>query len=216
MIKLLICDDHILVAEGIELMLGDEPNLKVSKIVSSGKDAVNYLLEHNEIDVLILDLSMKNMNGIEVLKELNFHSIKTKVLILTMHDDIENIKKAMANGANGYLLKSTNKEKFVIAIQKIIKGETFMDQQLTATLLNEINNKPKKINTNTIELTKRENDILKLIVKSKKTKDIAEELFISVNTVLSHRKNIYSKFHVHSVSELISYVYKHKYLNEFE
>jgi len=212
MINLMICDDHILVSEGIELMIQNEEDLIVRKVVSSGQDALNYLSKPNEIDIIILDLSMPDMNGNEVLQMIRSMSIDVKVLILTMHDNVDHLKKAMSLGAEGYLLKNTNKKLLVKVLRIIADGGSFIDHKLTEKLIHDINNKPKASIIKTVTLTEREMDILKLIVKNYRTKEIADALYISVNTVQSHKKNIYSKFDVHSVSELITYVYENDYL----
>ena len=212
MINLMICDDHVLVSEGIELMIQNEDDLIVRKVVSSGQEALDYLKMPNEIDVLILDLSMPDMGGNEVLQMIRSMSISVKVLILTMHDNVEHLKKAMALNADGYLLKNTNKKLLAKVLRIIAEGGNFIDHKLTEKLILDANKKPKPSIVKTVKLTERELDILKLIVKNYRTKEIADELFISVNTVQSHKKNIYSKFDVHSVSELITYVYENNYL----
>lgn len=214
MINLLICDDHILVSEGIELMIQNEADLTVRKVVSSGKEALDYLSRPNEIDIIILDLSMPDMNGNQVLQTIRSLDIDVKVLILTMHENLEHLKKAMDLGAEGYLLKNTNKGLLIKVLKIIAEGGSFVDRELTEKLVHDLNRKPKIKLIDTITLTERELDILKLIVKNYRTKEIADSLFISVNTVQSHKKNIYSKFNVHSVSELITFVYENKYLEE--
>ena len=212
MTQLMMCDDHVLVTQGLELMLRDETEFTVEKIVSSGKEALQYLRRPHNIDILILDLSMPEMDGIEVLQALRSSATTIKVLILTMHDKVDHLKKAMALGAEGYLLKNTHKDLLIKVLKIIADGGTYVDHKLTEILMRKLNEGPKKKIISPIQLTQREIEILKLIVKNYKTKDIADALFISVNTVLSHRKNIYSKFDVHSVSELINYVYENKYL----
>lgn len=202
MIRILICDDHVLIAEGIELMLDSEPDIEVVKIADTGKEAVSFL-RNEEIDILILDLSMPNMNGVEVLNELERLSIQTKVLILTMHDRLDLMREVMKKSIYGYVLKNTNQEKLIRAIKEISDGRKFFDEQVVSILMSNYGDEKS-------QLTEREKDILNLLVQGKKTKEIADMCFISVNTVLSHKKNIYSKLNVHSVSELINYTYKNR------
>lgn len=209
--KLLICDDHSLVSEGIELMLQNSSETFEIHIVTSGKEALQFL-QSNTVDVLILDISMPEMDGLDVLDALNDLERNIHVLMLTMHNQIEYIKKAMQKGAKGYILKNTSKEMLIEAIHKVGKGETFVDDRLTSILINDLTDVPKTEKVQNVKLTPREIDVLKLVAQNKKTKEIAELLFVSANTVQSHKKNLYSKLNIHSVSELVSYAYKHGFV----
>ncbi len=209
--KLLICDDHSLVSEGIELMLQNSSETFEIHIVTSGKEALQFL-QSNAVDVLILDISMPEMDGLDVLDALNDQEINIQVLMLTMHNQIEYIKKAMQKGAKGYILKNTSKEMLIEAIYKVGKGETFVDDRLTSILINDLTDVPKTEKVHNVKLTPREIDVLKLVAQNKKTKEIAELLFVSVNTVQSHKKNLYSKLNIHSVSELVNYAIKHGFV----
>jgi DNA-binding NarL/FixJ family response regulator len=199
MIRLLICDDHRLIAEGMELMLDQESEIEVAQIVESGREAIEFL-QSNTVDILILDLSMPEMTGLEVLEALERLQLKVKTLILTMHDQEELIQRVVKKNIQGYVFKNTNQEKLIHAIQQIAKGYTFFDEEVLRILMN-------KNHQNKNELTPREKDIMKLLVEGKKVKEIADLRFISTNTVLSHKKNIYSKLNVHSVAELIHYAH---------
>lgn len=209
--KLLICDDHNLISEGIELMLQNSSETFEIHIVTAGKAALQFL-QTQSVDVLILDISMPEMDGLEVLDALNAQELVVHVLMLTMHNQIEYIKKAMSKGAKGYILKNTSKEMLIEAIHKVAKGETFVDSRLTTILIDDLKEVPKTRKTEIVKLTPREIDILKLIAQNKKTKEIAALLFISVNTVQSHKKNLYSKLNIHSVSELVNYAFQHGFV----
>ncbi|QHI35471.1 Oxygen regulatory protein NreC [Kordia antarctica] len=204
--KLLICDDHSLVSEGIELMLQNSSETFEIHIVTSGKEALQFL-QAQSVDVLILDISMPEMDGLEVLDALKAKELVVHVLMLTMHNQIEYIKKAMSKGAKGYILKNTSKEMLIEAIHKVGKGESFVDSRLTTILLDDLTDVPTTEKSKNVKLTPREIDVLKLIAQNKKTKEIAALLFISVNTVQSHKKNLYSKLNIHSVSELVNYAF---------
>lgn len=208
-IQLLICDDHNLVSEGIAVMLESENSYNIH-IVTSGKQAMQHLHNH-EVHVLILDISMPEMDGLAVLDALKEQNISQNVLMLTMHDQGKYIKKSIEKGAKGYVLKSTSKGMLIEAIQKVNNGENFYDPRLTEILLNTSEESKNKQATH-VKLTPREIDILKLIAQNKKTKEIAELLFISVNTVQSHKKNLYSKLNIHSVSELVTYAFQHRFI----
>jgi two-component system NarL family response regulator len=155
---------------------------------------------------------MPGMSGLDVLDALTEGEIPQNVLMLTMHDQVKYIKKAIEKGAKGYVLKSTSKEMLIDAIQKVAKGENFYDPRLTTILLNDSEEKSTKKQSELVKLTPREIDILKLIAQNKKTKEIADILFISVNTVQSHKKNLYSKLNIHSVSELVTYAFQHGFV----
>ncbi|MEM6721423.1 MAG: response regulator transcription factor [Bacteroidota bacterium] len=205
-LHLLLCDDHNLVSEGIAIMLQNE-NLYEIHMVTSGKQALQHL-QTNEVDVLILDISMPEMTGLDVLDALQEAEIPQNVLMLTMHEQVNYIKEAIAKGAKGYVLKSTSKTMLVEAIQKVAQGQNFYDPRLTTLLLNDSQATSQKKQIEKVKLTPREIDILKLIAQNKKTKEIADMLFISVNTVQSHKKNLYSKLNIHSVSELVAYAFR--------
>jgi DNA-binding NarL/FixJ family response regulator len=143
---------------------------------------------------------MPEMTGLEVLEALERLQLKVKTLILTMHDQEELIQRVVKKNIQGYVFKNTNQEKLIHAIQQIAKGYTFFDEEVLRILMN-------KNHQNKNELTPREKDIMKLLVEGKKVKEIADLRFISTNTVLSHKKNIYSKLNVHSVAELIHYAH---------
>ena len=160
MIRLLICDDHRLIAEGMELMLDQEAEIKVVQIVESGREAIEFL-QSNKVDVLILDLSMPEMTGLEVLDELERSQIKVKTLILTMHDQEELVRKVIKKNIQGYVLKNTNQEKLIHAIQEIAKGYTFYDNEVLRIIMD-------KSSKDDNELTPREKDIMKLFVEGKK------------------------------------------------
>ncbi|WP_298511820.1 response regulator transcription factor [uncultured Kordia sp.] len=209
-LQLLICDDHNLVSEGIAIMLQSENRYEI-QIVTSGKQALQYI--HTQVvDVLILDISMPEMSGLDVLDALTAAETTQNVLMLTMHDQVKFIKDAISKGAKGYVLKSTSKAMLIDAIEKVAKGENFYDPRLTTILLNDPQEASQKKQTELVKLTPREIDILKLIAQNKKTKEIADMLFISVNTVQSHKKNLYSKLNIHSVSELVTYAFQHGFV----
>ena len=182
-------------------MLDQEAEIKVVQIVESGREAIEFL-QSNKVDVLILDLSMPEMTGLEVLDELERSQIKVKTLILTMHDQEELVRKVIKKNIQGYVLTNTNQEKLIHAIQEIAKGYTFYDNEVLRIIMD-------KSSKDDNELTPREKDIMKLLVEGKKVREIADLLFISTNTVLTHKKNIYGKLHVHSVAELIHYAHNH-------
>ena len=187
--KLLICDDHSLVAEGIELMLQRDTTTYEIHLVTSGVAALNFL-KQKQVDVLLLDISMPKMSGLEVLNEIKLLNINVNVLMLTMHNEIKYIKEALANGAKGYVLKTTSKSILTEAIDKVANGETYIDDTLTSVLINNLIERPNLKKVEAIKLTPREIDILKLIAQNKKTKEIATLLFISLNTVQSHKKKL--------------------------
>jgi two-component system nitrate/nitrite response regulator NarL len=209
-LQLLLCDDHNLVSEGIAIMLQSEAHYEIH-IVTSGRQALQFL-QQQHVDVLILDISMPEMSGLDVLDALNTKEIPQNVLMLTMHDQVNYIKKAIEKGAKGYVLKSTSKEMLIDAIQKVAEGINFYDPRLTTILLNDSQETSQKKQSEQVKLTPREIDILKLIAQNKKTKEIADILFISVNTVQSHKKNLYSKLNIHSVSELVTYAFQHGFV----
>ena len=194
MIKLLIADDHQVLIEGLIELLSGIDNISVVTTANNGKQVLDILKE-NEIDVILMDINMPIMNGLETCKAVKQKYPDIKVLALTTLDKGSFIQMMLKYGASGYLLKNTSQEELITAIESVHKGETFINEQTNKILMNSLMN--QKTNHSFIPtLTRREKEVLDLIAKELTTGEISESLHISLNTVQTHRRNLIQKFNV--------------------
>ncbi|CAL2090440.1 response regulator transcription factor [Tenacibaculum sp. 190524A05c] len=211
-ISVVLVDDHVLVRDGIRALLEDQEKIKVIDEASNGIDALKIVEKLNESVVLIVDIRMPEMNGIEVVQEINttFKDKDIKTLVLSMHDSEEYVVKSIQAGADGYLLKGSSKEEFIKALSKIASGDKYFSGDVSGAIMNNfvkggsttISESKQEPSKNPFKLTKRESQILTLILELKNNKDIAEELKISKRTVEVHRFNLMKKLNVKNVMEL--------------
>ena len=208
MTKVVIADDHAVVRAGLRALLQDTPQLELIAEASGGVEALE-LVKKLQPEVLVLDLSMPDMDGISVTRQLKALQFPTRVLILTVHEDEALLKEAIQAGASGYILKQAAESELVSAIQVILRGDLYVDPSLLRSLLNE-QVKTQPVHTGIVEpLTPREVDVLKLIVEGHTNRQIAEHLSISVRTVEGHRANLSEKLGLHSRVELVRYAKEH-------
>ena len=199
-INVLSTDDHQIIIDGLKSLLKNQDEISVAAEACNGREAIR-ILELISIDVLLMDIDMPVMNGIDALKEIRKNHPKVKVIILSMHNEAGMIKSLIDLGANGYLLKSCTQEELVDAIKKVALGQSYFSSDVTLALL-----KPaaKQGQQNEI-LTEREIEILKLIAAGFSNKEIGDQLFISHRTVDTHRTNLMKKLDVSNIAGLISY-----------
>lgn len=209
-IKVALVDDHTIVREGFKVLLNTSDNIEVVSEAADG-DAALEMLKENAIDVLISDVYMPRMNGIELCEEINKSDKKVPILLLSMYNNKEYFVKALKAGASGYLLKDCEKEELCLAIKKVANGDTYFGNSVSNTLMRNMI-LDKKTNPKSKEITSRERDVLLLAMEGLSTKAIAERLYISARTVDKHRANIMDKFQVHSIVELINYIRKNNIL----
>ncbi|UZR95599.1 response regulator transcription factor [Chondrinema litorale] len=205
-IKVILADDHLLVRNGIKSLLENEDGIEVIGEAADGEEA----LEKTKMlkpDVLILDIRMPKMNGIEAVKYLKKYSPKTKALMLTMNDAEEYVLQAIEYGATGYVLKDANEEEFITAIKKVNSGEKYFTSAVSDILAINYIKSVQESKTNRkglFELTKKEKEILQLIAQGMSSRDISNKLESSIRTVQVHRFNIMKKMQVKNVVELIN------------
>lgn len=206
-IKILIADDHPLIAKGIKDTLETNTNISVVGILPNGKEAIEYI-EKSQIDILLLDIDMPVMNGIDCATTLLQKKTDIKIIMLSMHQDAYTIKKVMDLGVNGYLLKTISCEELLFAIKKVYDGESYFNADVTKALLNTTTTKLNRLPTDSPlvnDLTKREKEIIKLVCKGLSNTEIGEKLFISHKTVDTHRTNIMRKLGVHNAISLVRF-----------
>lgn len=193
-ISIMITDDHSMIREGLKSLLELDDDIKVIAEAVDGRDCLDKLDVYKP-DVLLLDINMPNMNGLEVLKELKARKSKVKVLVLTVHNETEYLMKAVDIGINGYVLKDSESAELKKAIRAIMDGETYIQPSLIPALNAkrlERNEDEEKIDS----LTRRELEVLKLLAIGMYNKEVAEKLEISERTVKNHVSNIFKKFEV--------------------
>lgn len=202
-IKILVVDDHLMFLEGIRSLLNGEKDIEIIDIVSNGYKALE-ILKQKKVDVVITDLSMPDINGFELIKKIqkNYPGIST--LVLSMHSEPMTISKLIKQNVNGYLLKNAEKNELLKAIRLLSNGENYFSEEIKQKYLESSFNRTNS-NEYVPELSRREKDVLKLILEEYTTKEIAEELHISQNTVESHRKNIFSKLNVKNIAGVVKY-----------
>lgn len=210
-IKLIIADDHSMVREGLKQLLELDGELEV---VAEAADGIEVLekLETIKPDILLLDINMPNMNGLETLRNIKQQNIKVKVLILTIHNEIEYLMRAVEIGCDGYVLKDSDSNLLKKAIHTVFEGEKFVQPSLTPALNAAMTNKAlvdDKLN----ELTRREIEVLKLIAEGLFNKEIAAKLNISERTVKNHVSNIFKKIDVSDRTQAAVFAIKNNLVN---
>jgi len=206
-INIMIVDDHQMFLDGITVLISSLPNVSVKHIAKDGMEALYYLNKNSALDIIISDVSMPKLSGLELCKKVKEFYPSINLLILSMHDDTNTIKGLLEAGALGYILKNTGKEELFNAIQAVYQGETYFSDTVKNNLVNSMTFSGKSIQP-AAKLSKREIEIIKLIAEEMTTNEIAEKLFISLHTVESHRKNILRKTNCRNLAGLMKYALK--------
>jgi two-component system, NarL family, response regulator len=193
-IRVLIVDDHVVVRMGLRSMIESDPDMMVAGEASNGAEALE-LCQRLELDVLLMDLRMPRMGGVEATAAIHAHDPQSRVLVLTTYDGDESIYQALKAGARGYLLKDVTKEEFIAAVRKVAQGEYYLPQAVAARLAQRV---PAG------ELSPREMDVLKLIVRGQSNKEIADCLRLSESTVKNHVNSLLSKLHVKDRTQAVT------------
>jgi DNA-binding NarL/FixJ family response regulator len=206
-IKVMIVDDHKMFLDGLSSLLKEYTNVTIRERAYNGDEALSKLAIDSDIDVLILDISMPGITGVELCKTVKFQYPKINMLALSMHSDSKTISEIVKNGVRGYILKNTGKEELIEAITTVASGENFYSNEVKNSIMQGISGQDKR-SLQSVQLTNREIEILKLIAQELTTQQIADKLFISLHTVESHRKNLMRKVDVKNMVGLIKYAVK--------
>ena len=199
MIRLIITDDHPVVKDGIEMVLAGETDIKLVAFVGDGT-ALLETLDKIEADVILMDINMPGMNGIEATQQVRKKHPKIKVLVYSQYSEKRFVRQVLKRGANGYLLKNSASRELVIAIKKVHNGDIYLSEELP----NVFDEKPRRKSRYMFpELTSREKDVLNEICAEKNNQQIAKSLLISHNTVETHRANILLKIGVKNTAGLV-------------
>jgi DNA-binding NarL/FixJ family response regulator len=212
--RIALADDHVLVRQGFKRILEGVGDLEVIGEANDGIELLN-LLGHVTPHMVILDIFMPNLRGIEAIHEIKKIHPDVKVLILTMHKDKEYLYLSLSAGAKGYLLKEDADKELFSAIEKVRQGKTYISPYFSEEVVDDlvqIGRGDTKTIFETDSLTPREREVLKLIAEGKSSKEIAHLLFISVSTVNNHRASIMEKLHLNKATDLVKYAIRKGYV----
>ena len=208
MIKCLIVDDHQVLIDGIKAIFDYSESIEISAEALNGKDAIEKVRE-NEIDVVLLDINLPDLSGFDVCKALKSEDKDITIIALTMHSEAGYITKMVKAGVDGYVLKNTGKKEMELAIQSVINGKRYFSQEVTDKLLAGMQQAKKPRTSDFIQkLTRREKEILQLIVEELTTEEIAQKLFIGKTTVASHRNSLLRKLNAKNTAGLVKAAYE--------
>ena len=210
--RIVLADDHAVLRAGLKLLLDNEADFTVVGEAANGQEVL-AILENTEADVLLLDLSMPVMSGLECLREIKSRNLAIKVLVLTMYQDEQYIKEAMQLGAGGYLEKNSLDTELFQALRTVAKGDRYLREQDTQVLLDKLFKHPEEIvEDQPVFLSKREKEVLELLVRGYSLGVIADMLYLSIKTVSTYQTRLMIKLNCSQKSELVDYALKHKIL----
>jgi DNA-binding NarL/FixJ family response regulator len=209
MIRTFIADDHVIVRRGLRQIVAETPEIVIADEAGTGQEALHKIL-NNQYDVVLLDISMPDINGLDVLKEIKQQKPETRILILSMHPEEQFAIRALKAGASGYLTKDSAPAELVSAIKKVANGGRYVTEslaeQLASQLTDDFDREPHET------LTDREYQIMQMIASGVSIQEIAEELFLSTSTVYTYRTRILRKLQLKNNAALIRYATDNKLL----
>ena len=206
--RVLIADDHAVVRAGLRALLGAEPSLELVGEASGGVEAVELALRLRP-DILLLDMSMPDQDGLAVTRQVRAQVPAARILILTVHEDVGLLREAIKAGASGYVVKRAAEAELIAAIATVLRGDLYVDPALLPSLLREEAPKAAPEEDAREPLTPRESEVLRLIAQGYTNRQIGEALTLSVRTVEGHRANLSAKLGMHSRVELVRYAREH-------
>lgn len=207
-VRIIIADDHGVLRAGLHALLSAEPEMEVVGEAADGKEALRKT-DSLQPDVVLLDLSLGDMSGIDVARQLCASHPKVRVLILTVHEDQELLQEAVRVGASGYLLKKASKSELIGAIQSALRGELYIHPSLIRSLIARSPEPPRKPVSSDSDLTDREREVLRLVARGYTNAQISKQLVISVRTVEYHRSNLMGKLGLTTRDQLVGFAVEH-------
>ena len=211
-IKVLLVDDHQIIRDGIRSLLSYAEGIEVVGECSDGLEAISCAVSEKP-DVILMDINMPKINGIDATKTIITDNPDSKILVLTVHDELAYISKMLHAGALGYVLKTTNKAELITAIKSVSKGEKYFSPEVTETMLSRfIDSHKSDSDAEEKDLTIREIEVLVLISTELTNAEIGDKLFISTRTVDAHRRSLLSKLGARNTAGLVAYAIKNKFL----
>jgi two-component system response regulator NreC len=214
MIRVLIADDHGVVRKGVRFLLQQERDIEIAGEAEDGREAVR-LTKETSANVLIMDIAMPQLNGIDAAAQVSKTSPSTNVLILSMYSDEEYLIRALNAGARGYLLKDQAEADLVRAVRSVAAGRTFFSPDIAQMLLDEYVRRLQQegVQDSYSLLTEREREVLQLLAEGKSNKETAQHLNLSLHTVETHRTNLMQKLGLHNTAEIVLYAVRKKIIS---
>lgn len=209
-IRLLLAEDHTIVREGLRALIDSSEDMEVVGEVGDGREALKKV-EEIELDIVLMDIRMPGLNGIEATRQIKKHFPDVKVLILSMHPDDEYVLEALRAGASGYILKQAAHEELFTAIRAVYRNDVFLSPSVSKKVIETYiqSNKSVIMESSVLDkLTQREREVLQLIAEGKSSKEISSLLFISPNTVETHKAHLKEKLGLRKTADLIRYAYR--------
>lgn len=207
--SLVLVDDHELVRAGIRTLLNTIDAIEVIGECGDGLDAI-AMVKRLQPDLLVLDISIKSLSGMEVVKQISAQSIAVKILILSMHNNVEYVAKCLKDGADGYLLKDAAVDELEPAIRKVLQGGNYISKEIDVSLLDKLL-ATNQLTPSLLELlTSRQKQILRLIAEGYSTRQIAESVCVSIKTVETHRAHIMARLQIFDVAGLVRFALQEK------
>jgi two-component system, NarL family, response regulator NreC len=205
-VQVLLVDDHALVRQGLRFILESDEEIEVVGEAADGRSAAE-MAERLHPDVVVLDLSLPEMNGIEATRQITKNREGPNVLVLTMHSDDVSVRQSLKAGARGYLLKDSDDVDLLNAVKAVGRGKSFFSPVVSKVLLTAYrgDGAGQAVEDNLALLTDRECDVLRLIAQGKRNREIASDLAVSVNTIETHRKHIMEKLDLHNTAEIVRF-----------
>jgi len=205
MIKVILADDHMIVRDGLRSLLERQPDMEVVAEADNGRTALKHVKELSP-DVVIMDIGMRELNGIDATRQIVKISPGVKVLALSMYSDKRFIKGMLKAGASGYMLKDSAFKELIDAIRVIVDNKTYISPSIASIVMNDyLENSPEKDGSTRSLLTSRELEVLQLLAEGKSTKQIALRLDLSIKTIESHRNKVMQKIDVSNIADLTKY-----------
>ncbi|MEE4287144.1 MAG: response regulator transcription factor [Mariniphaga sp.] len=205
--KVLIADDHQLFREGLVNLISSAPDIEVIAEAKDGKEATEKA-QKLKPDVVLIDIGMPVMNGIEATRIIKKENPKIKVIAVSMHSDRQFVKGVLEAGADGYLLKNCTYRQLIDAVQSVISGKKYLSDDITEMVIQGYLDPVDENSEGQNDLSEREMEVLKLYAEGKSTREISEKLFISVKTVGTHKQHIFEKLDLKSNADMVKYAIK--------
>ncbi len=204
-IKIIIADDHHLIRDGLKSLIEKEANFSLIGEAADGREILRLTNELNP-DIVIMDISMPELNGIEATRQIKAHNEDVGIIALSVHSDVSFVRQMLKVGASGYLVKHCEFKELVQAIYAVEKGELYLSPLISGQLIQDyLKNLPDDESTIFTKLSDREREILQMLTEGKTKQEIADTLFISVKTIDSHRQNIMNKLGIDTMPDLVRY-----------
>ncbi len=211
--RIIIADDHQLFRDGVRLVLEHTQRFEVVAEAGNGHEALEAL-KTTEADVLVLDINMPDMDGLETAGHLRKEHPQLRILIVTMLGHGSLIKRLMRLGVDGYILKENSQKEMVAALDAIVAGNNYYSAEVTQAVMKSLEPATKKTPSDNVTLTNRETEVIRMIAREMTTQEIADALFIAKSTVISHRKNILRKLDVRNIAGMVKYAMERGLLDD--